>query len=111
MAQIQAARSARDPTSVEGIYADDFYGVYGNGDVAGKAEWLHSIRAAAFSVKLEEMRFRHYGNTVLLLADSHVTGSLADGRATDHRSRVTYVWLRRNARWTLAAMHGTRIAK
>lgn len=111
MAMIQSARSARDPSSVEAFYSDDFYIVHTNAAVAGKSEWLQSFRAAAFRAQWEQMRFHQLGDTVLVLADVRVTGTLADGRAIDKRERTTYVWVRHESRWRLAAMHGTRMAQ
>jgi ketosteroid isomerase-like protein len=109
MSRIQNARAMHDPSAVEEIYSDDFYIVHNNGAVRSKNEWLQTFRAADFQGQPEQMRFKHLGSTVLVLADVHVTGKLADGRPVELRERVTYVWVHRGGRWQLGAMHGTRL--
>lgn len=104
--------ATRDPSDVQTIFADTFYIVHANGNMQSKAEWLDlRSRLRIRIVEWKAIRFFEYGDTVIVQGDVHRAYDMPDGRPADESRRMTQVWVKRDARWQLAASHGANLPK
>jgi uncharacterized protein (TIGR02246 family) len=128
MAQIRTASLEGDSEKVSSLMTDDYVHTDISGHVQDKQTWLREyfkplaelIKAGKFRWEVydrKELQFRVYGDTVVVLGDLQAKGSgakwvpqshtwAADPSATFSGTlRFTHVYVKRNGRWLLAALH------
>lgn len=94
------------PALLRRILADDFVGVGTKGAVRNKQEQIDAdLRAPpAAPAKLDYVRYRHFGDTVLAQGQETAPGTAGDPATT---LVWTDVWMLRNGRWQIVAAQDT----
>jgi ketosteroid isomerase-like protein len=104
-----AATQKRDAQAVAAFIADDFMSTSGQGRVIDRAQYLDNMRANPAPIQMHhnEVLVRAWGNAAVITG--RADNARADGTPTTP-SRFTHVYIKRNGRWQMVAMHTSTIA-
>ena len=106
---LNAAWLRHDTLAVLGLIADDFRGITQRGRTIGRADMLRAVaRAEETATDVNDRTARALGpnsDVVVTTAKIIDRGRRANGQAFSVATLVTNVWVRRRARWRLAASH------
>jgi ketosteroid isomerase-like protein len=99
-----------DMKTIDGIYADDFTGIVGNGQEITKPQLLEIFKRNPSQVEFttDEIKVRVLGTVALF--SGRLIGKTADG-AIVSASRFTHVFARRKGKWLCVAGQTTVLAK
>jgi ketosteroid isomerase-like protein len=99
-----------DMSALNEIYADDFSGIVGSGQIINKAELLEVFKRTdpRLIFNTDEIKLRVFGSTAIFTG--RLTGKTAEGEII-FASRFTHVFVKRGARWQCVAGQSTAIAK
>jgi ketosteroid isomerase-like protein len=107
-----AAETKADVEQLTAILDDEFVAVGPLGFTLSKQDWLdrHASGALRYeSVELADVRERHFGDVVVVIARQQSPGAY-QGNAVPSTLRVTLVLVRRAATWRLASAHLSFVA-
>jgi ketosteroid isomerase-like protein len=85
-----------------------------DGTVMDKAEYLASVKAAAFHatrITNESVSAHSYGETILVYGVYRESGTLDSGKAYNRRERFTDLWARRKGSWLCVSSQSTSAQK
>ena len=106
-AKRRAAIAAKDFTTLATIYAEDFRGIIGSGEIADRAFLFEVFRHDDPTVKFttDELVVRQFGEAAI------VTGRLTATRdeAIFSQQRFSHFFARRKGRWQIVAAEGTPV--
>jgi hypothetical protein len=108
--QEEALRQAQlkyDTVSAKSILADEFVGIWNNGEQANKEQFLLLIGDKddpLQALDYGEMKIRVYGETAVVWSTIHERAVYA-GKVDEYRGRRTAVWVKRGTRWQCATIH------
>jgi ketosteroid isomerase-like protein len=99
-----------DMKTLDGIYADDFAGIVGNGQEITKRQLMEVFQRTNPQVVFttDEIKVRVLGTTAIFTG--RLTGKTADG-AIVSASRFTHIFARRKGKWQCVAGQTTLIAR
>lgn len=99
-----------DMSVLNEIYADDFSGIAGSGQVINKAELLEVFKRTdpRLIFNTDEINVRLFGETAIFTG--RLTGKTAEGEII-LASRFTHVFVKRGKRWQCVAGQSTATAK
>ena len=99
-----------DMKTLDGIYADDFVAIAGNGQEITKQQLMEVFKRNNPQVEFttDEIKVRILGTTAIFTG--RLTGRTADG-AVVSASRFTHIFVRRKSTWQCVAGQSTVIAK
>ena len=105
----RAAQQANDTAAFHELLAPDVTFIRTSGTLRDRADYM-ATRSGSWipkstSFTVDELRLRPYGTVVIVTGRETSTGA-----GTQARARFTHVWARRDATWTLVALHRTDIA-
>ena len=108
-AQRRAAIAAKDFATLERIYAEDFRGIIGNGEIADRAFLFNIFRNDDPTLKFttDELLVRQFGDAAI------VTGRLTARRGEEIASqqRFSHFFVKREGRWVIVAAEGTPVLR
>lgn len=81
-----------------------------SGDKAGEIGSLRSGKLKLESVTNDDMKVRVYGKTAVVTGRATIIGQI-DGREINNQNRYTSVFVRRQGRWQVIALHITRVTQ
>jgi ketosteroid isomerase-like protein len=99
-----------DMKTLDGIYADDFAGIVGNGQEITKPQLMEVFKRTNPQVEFttDEIKVRLLGTAAIFRG--RLTGRTADGGVIS-AARFTHVFARRKGKWVCVAGQSTVIAK
>lgn len=103
----RAAIAAKDFSTLATIYADDFRGIIGNGEIADRAFLFEVFRNddPSLTFTTDELTVRQFGDAAI------VTGRLTamKGEAIAFQQRFSHFFALRSGRWQIVAAEGTPV--
>lgn len=105
------ARVKNDHATIARLLADDFEEITRFGTTSTKANNLARLRSGELkieSIRLEGLKARVFGETVIVTGRSHTVERMGDQDISDSVV-YTRVYVRRNGVWQAVAHQGTRI--
>ena len=101
------AIAAKDFATLEMIYAEDFRGIVGNGQIADRAFLFEIFRNddPALTFTTDELLVRQFGDAAI------VTGRLTAlrGETIASQQRFSHIFVLREGRWVIVAAQGTPV--
>ena len=99
-----------DEKTLDRIYADDFSGIAGSGQIINKEQLMAVFKRNDPRVVFttDEITVRIFGKTALFIG--LLMGRTSDGEVVS-ASRFTHVFVRRNGRWECVAGQSTALAR
>jgi ketosteroid isomerase-like protein len=99
-----------DEKTLDRIYADDFSGIVGAGQIINKEQLMAVFKRndPRIAFTTDEITVRVFGKTALFIG--RLTGRSSDGEVVS-ASRFTHVFVRRNGRWECVAGQSTALAR
>lgn len=104
------AECAGDIEKLEGLLADDFYGVGPLGFILPRPAWLARHRELAYQAfELEDIQTREHGGAAIVTARNNTRGTY-QGDPVPEAVRATLVIVGDSGSWQLATIHMSFIA-
>jgi ketosteroid isomerase-like protein len=106
--RFREAQLRSDADTMAATLTEDFIRSPPNLPETTKSQYVDAIRSGTqkyLSIKVREVKYRVYGDTILENVIQDVT-TLRSGQQGFSRTRALYVWIKRNSGWMLAAIQG-----
>ena len=112
-AQLEQALTHADMATLNKMVADDFLRTPPGGSDTNKKEWLGLVQSGRLQyVAFEDsdVRYRAYGNTVIVNGVSNIHTRSSGGPERQTKLKLIWVWVKLGDDWRLAAVQGNQFA-
>jgi ketosteroid isomerase-like protein len=110
--ELEQALTHADMTTLDKMVVDDFIRTPPGGRDTSKSEWLGLVQSGRLQyVAFEDsdVRFRSYGNTVVVNNVSNIHTRSSGGPERQGKLKLVWVWVKLDGQWKLAGVEGTQV--
>jgi len=110
--ELEQALTHADMATLDKMVVDDFIRTPPGGRDTNKKEWfglVQSGRLQYVAFEDSDVRFRSYGNTVVVNNVSNIHTRSSGGPERQGKLKLVWVWVKLDGQWKLAAVEGTQV--
>ena len=110
--ELEQALTHADMATLDKMVDDDFIRTPPGGHDTNKKEWfglVQSGRLQYLAFEDSDVRFRSYGNTVVVNNVSNIHTRSSGGPERQGKLKLVWVWVKLDGKWKLVGVEGTQV--